>query len=77
MAISVTGVIDPFHQQLRVELEEDLTALKETLCGNLARDLEHYRYMCGSIVALQQVLEKCTEVEARMYGERKKALEED
>ena len=77
MADLTTAVIDPFHGQLRTELEADLAALKETLCGNLARDIEQYRYMCGTIVALQQVLDKCTEVEARMYGERKRALEED
>lgn len=72
-----TTVIDPFHQQLRAELESDLEELKTALCNNMARDFLEYKYRCGSIVALQQVLDKCAEVEARMYGERKKALDDD
>ena len=77
MAGLTTTVIDPFHQQLRAELEADLEELKAALCGNLAQTIEEYRYRCGTIVALQQVLEKCAEVETRMYGERKRALEEE
>lgn len=77
MADLTTTVIDPFHQQLRAELERDLEQLKATLCGNMAQNFEQYRYMCGTIVALEQILDKCSEVEARMYGERKKALDEE
>lgn len=77
MAGLTTTVIDPFHQQLRTELEADLESLKAALCNNLAQSIEEYRYRCGTIMALQQVLEKCAEVETRMYGERKRALEEE
>lgn len=68
MAQLITTGFDPFHRELRTRLEADLASLKETLVNNLARDIEHYRYMCGTIVALQQVLEHCQEIEAKMQG---------
>lgn len=69
VAFTTTG-LDPFHQNLRAALEADIKELKENLCNNLARDIEQYRYMCGTIVALQQVLERCEEIETKMYGQR-------
>lgn len=70
MVVLTTTGLDPFHHNLRAALEADIKELKENLCSNLARDIEQYRYMCGTIVALQQVLERCEEIETKMYGQR-------
>lgn len=69
VALTTTG-LDPFHTKLRARLEADLAELRTALCGNMARSIEDYRFRCGTIVALQQVLEQCQEIEAELYGLR-------
>lgn len=70
MVALTTAGIDPFHANLRAKLEADLKQLREALCSNMARDFLDYKYRCGTIVALQQVLDRCEEIEAEMYGMR-------
>lgn len=64
----MSAVIDPFHRALRAILEEELQGRKEALCSNLAADIEDYRFRCGYLVALMEVLAQCGSVEADMYG---------
>jgi hypothetical protein len=68
-------VIDPFHRNLRNDLLEELQARRDNLCDNMAGNIEDYRYRCGTIVAIQLVLEKCQEIETRMYGDSQTAAD--
>lgn len=70
MAAIITTGLDPFHSALRTRLEADLASLREALCSNMARDFLDYKFRCGTIVALQQVLDQCQEIETQMYGMR-------
>lgn len=60
-------VQDPFHRRLRARLVEELEAQRDALCNNFALDFPDYRYCCGRIVMLQQVLQVAEEIEAEMY----------
>lgn len=61
-------IIDPFHRQLRMELLQELERRKDYLCRNGVGSMEDYRYICGGIVAMQEILELCLAIEARLFG---------
>lgn len=61
------AIIDEFHRRLRTVIEEKKADLRQALCSNMARDFEDYRYRCGYLVALDDVLGNCEDVEAAIY----------
>jgi hypothetical protein len=62
-------IIDPFHRMLRDEMRVAVGDRVEALADGSAGSFDDYRYQCGYLQAIKDVLDKCLEIERRTHGE--------
>lgn len=68
--MDLPSIIDPAYKVLCNELAQDIDNRTFSLASGGARDMETYREQVGYIQALNDVINKCVELERARYGKR-------
>lgn len=69
-------IVDPFHRKLYELLAADINNRMTSLAAGSCGDFATYKHQTGYIEALNDVLEKCREIEVDQYGARPGAAEQ-